>query len=374
MNQSSEISQKLAAWAGIESFTRDAAGVNRMMDEVAASVAGLPIDIERIAGRDGLGDIVVLKAGSRKDTKTTLLLSHLDTVHPPGTLNSDLPIKIDGDRFYGPGIYDMKGGALLALDAFKAVAGRHALAAPTIFIFTPDEEIGSPTSRQLIETYGKGAGAALVTEPARDGGKIVTARKGVGIVDVTIEGRPAHAGARHERGRSAIREAARQIVAIEDMTDYARGITLNVGVIAGGTARNVVPQACSFEVDFRAIDRAGANEVEKALLGLKPVDPDTTITVTGGLNRPPFPPNEATMRLFDRAREIAAKGGWRLDHVPLTGGGSDGNFTADIGCPTLDGLGIDGDGAHTLQEYALISSFTQRQKLIEGLLETLAHS
>lgn len=367
---SDKLIASLRDWADIESFTHDVAGVNRMVDAVAAYVAGAPVSIERIAGREGLGDIIILKAGPATAAKPVLLLSHVDTVHPAGTKSGPLAIRVDGDRFYGPGVYDMKGGALLALEAFKAAALRGSLVAPTVFIFTPDEEIGSPTSRRLVEDYGRKAAAALVTEPARDGGKIVTARKGVGIVDVMITGTPAHAGVKHERGRSAIREAARQILAIEAMTDYARGITTNVGVITGGSARNVVPQTCRFEVDFRAIDRAGATEVEAALYKLETHDPDTTIAVSGGLNRPPFPPNDATMKLFAIARAIAARDGWALDHVPLTGGGSDGNFTADVGCPTLDGLGVDGDGAHTLQEYALLSSLLPRQKLIEGLLES----
>lgn len=362
---------KLKNWTSIESFTGDQAGVNLMMDAVLSEVGGLPIAAERISGRDGLGDILVLRAGPEKPQGAALILSHLDTVHPPGTIKSGLPLRLEDDRLYGPGVYDMKGGALLALQAFKDVAVKGNLRAPIVFVFTPDEEIGSPTSRALIEELAKGACAALVTEPARDGGKIVTARKGVGIVDILIEGRAAHAGARHERGRSAVKEAAHQILAIEALTDYARGITMNVGLIKGGTARNVVPQICRLEVDFRAVDRDGARAVEHALFSLTPRDPDVRITVTGGLNRPPFPASEATMKLLDMAKAVAARDGWALDHVPLTGGGSDGNFTADKGCPTLDGLGVDGDGAHTLHEYALISSLEPRRRLIAGLLKAL---
>lgn len=360
----------LMQWVRVESFTRDRDGVNLMVDAVLASVEGLPIGHERFIGRSGLGDSLVLRAGPQTAAQPLLLLSHLDTVHPPGTVNGPLAVRREGDRLYGPGVYDMKGGAFLALEAFKAVVARARLPVPIVFVFTPDEEIGSPTSRGLIEYLARDARAAFVTEPARDGGKVVTARKGVGIVDIEIEGLPAHAGARHENGRSAIAEAARQIAAIEAMTDYERGITLNVGVINGGTARNVIPQHCHFEVDFRVVDKLDALQVENALHALRAHDRDVKMSVKGGLNRPPFPPNAQTMALFAHAKGLAAVDGWELDHVPLTGGGSDGNFTADIGCPTLDGLGIDGDGAHTLQEYGLISSLLPRQKLIEKLLET----
>jgi len=361
----------LEAWARTESFTRDAAGVNRMMDLVAARAAEAGVAATRIPGRDGLGDVVVLRAGPRSSAKGVLVLSHLDTVHPPGTADGALAVRRDGDRLFGPGVYDMKGGAHLGLEAFLDVAHRGAFRVPAVYVFTPDEEIGSPTTRDLIEDEARRAAVALVTEPARDGGKIVTARKGVGMFEVAVEGRAAHAGARHERGRSAIREAARLVLAVEAMTDYARGVTTNVGDIAGGTARNVVPQFCSFGIDIRAVTPEDAAALEAAIRGLVPADPDVKVTITGGMNRPPFPPRAETMALFETARALAAQDGWTLDHVPLTGGGSDGNFTAAVGCATLDGLGIDGDGAHTLGEFALLSSYAPRRRLMTRLLETV---
>lgn len=365
-------SEKMAAalteWVAVESHTYDMPGVNRMMDLVAASVAGTGIGVERIAGRDGLGDMLTLRAGPNNGQKPVVILSHLDTVHPEGTLAKELPIRRDGDRLYGPGIYDMKGGAFLALEAFRTVLAADAAKVPLVFMFTPDEEIGSPTSRAAIEAEGRKAQAVLVTEPARDGGKIVTARKGVGRFDVHVEGRPAHSGTSHDKGRNAIGEAAKQVVAIQGMTDYARGITTTVGMIKGGTAANTIPQHTWFCVDLRVRTVADGEEMTKKILGLKSSDPDIKIKVSGDMNRPPFEKTPEVAALFERAHRVAKGLGIDLIDVPQTGGGSDGNFTAVFGVPTLDGLGIDGDGAHTLHEYALVSSLAERAQLMDSLL------
>ncbi|ACL60184.1 M20 family metallopeptidase [Methylobacterium nodulans] len=361
----------IGRWLAVESPTDDAAGVNRMMDLVAAEADGAGIPWERIGGRDGLGDSLILRAGPHRSGPSLLVLSHLDTVHPLGTLDADLPVRVEDDRLYGPGVYDMKGGAWLALQGFVAAAKGGAAERPLVFLFTSDEEIGSPTTRGLIEDLGRQAAAVLVTEPARDGGKVVTGRKGVGRFDVHVEGRPAHAGSRHADGRNAIREAARLILEIEGMTDYARGITTTVGRIQGGTAENVIPQHCRFTVDLRAVTEEDGHACEARILGLRAA-PDFSVTVTGGMNRPPYPRSETTGRLYDHARRLAeAELGLSLGEVPLTGGGSDGNFTAALGIPTLDGLGIDGDGAHTLREYGLIPSIAPRTRLMQRLLETL---
>ena len=361
----------LSLWARTESPTNAPAGVNRMMDLVAEEAGEAGIACERIPGRDGLGDTLVLRAGPATGTPGVLLLSHLDTVHPLGTVDRDLPVRVEGDRFYGPGIYDMKGGAWFALQAFKEIAQAGTARLPLVFVVTPDEEIGSPTTRALIEDHARRSAYALVTEPARDGGRVVTSRKGVGRFEVYVEGRPAHSGSRHADGRSAIREAARQILTIEAMTDYGRGLTTTVGLVSGGTAMNVIPQHCRFSVDLRVESVADGEARVAALLALAPSDPDTRLSVTGGMNRPPYERSEGTGRLFEHARALAAEIGLDLTEVPRTGGGSDGNFTAALGVPTLDGLGIDGEGAHTLQEYGLISSIAPRQRLMARLLETL---
>jgi glutamate carboxypeptidase len=371
MNAGNATIEGLIPWLKTESPTHAPAGVNRMMDLVAVEAAEAGIASERVPGRQGLGDSVILRAGPQTSEAGVLVMSHLDTVHPLGTADHDLPIRLEGDRLYGPGVYDMKGGAWLALQAFKAVARSGAARRPLVYLFTPDEEIGSPTTRALIEDLGRQAAYALVTEPARDGGKIVTARKGVGRFEVHCEGRPAHSGSRHPDGRSAIREAARQILRIENMTDYPRGVTTTVGMISGGTAANVIPQHCRFAVDLRVTNVADGEAYQAAILALAPHDPDVRVAVTGGMNRPPYEKTEGVARLFDHARAVARELGQSLDEVPMTGGGSDGNFTAALGIPTLDGLGIDGDGAHTLHEYALVSSIEPRRTLMARLLETL---
>lgn len=355
----------------VESPTSDPAGVNRAMDLVVGEASAAGVAAERVPGRDGLGDSLVLRAGPVSGDPGILVLSHLDTVHPLGTLARDLPVRQEGDRLYGPGIYDMKGGAYLALRAFLAVAKSGAAPRPMTFLFTPDEEIGSPSTRGIIEDLGRRASAVLVTEPARDGGKCVTSRKGVGRFVVEVEGRPAHSGSRHLDGRSAIREAAMHITSIEGLTDYDRGVTTSVGTISGGTADNVIPQHCRFSVDLRVVTAADGEALEEKLLGLQPRGPDIRVRVTGGMNRPPYERTEAIAALYEQARAIAAGIGFDLQETVRTGGGSDGNFTAGLGIPTLDGLGVDGDGAHTLAEHALVSSFVPRARLMASLLQDL---
>ncbi len=363
--------QPLIDWVELESPTRHIAGVNAMMDLVEAEMAGEPVQVERIAGRDGLGDTLVLSAGPASEKPGILVMSHLDTVHPVGTSSQDLKVRIEGDRLYGPGVYDMKGGAWLALQAFKDAARSGAALRPLRFLFTPDEEIGSPTTRGIIEDMARAASHVLVTEPAREGGKIVTARKGVGRFEVTIEGRPAHSGSRHADGRSAIREAARQVLAIEALTDYNRGVTATVALINGGTAPNVIPQHAWFTVDLRVRTVADGAALEAQLLGLASHDPDVKLKVFGGMNRPPYEKSSDVAALFNHAVGLASDIGFTLEDCPMTGGGSDGNFTAALNVPTLDGLGIDGDGAHTLEEYGLISSIAPRRELMRRLLTTL---
>ncbi|MBM6596348.1 M20 family metallopeptidase [Microvirga pudoricolor] len=361
----------LLTWVRTESPTHEPAGVNMMMDLVVAQMTGAPVAVERIPGQQGLGDALLLRAGPQTEVPGILVMSHLDTVHPVGTLESDLPLRIEGDRLYGPGIYDMKGGAWLALEAFRNVAAAGGAGRPIAFLVTPDEEIGSPMTRPIIEDLARRSAVALVTEPARDGGRIVTSRKGVGRFDVHVEGRPAHAGSRHREGRNAIHEAAAQILAIEALTNYGRGITTTVGMIQGGTAVNTIPQHCRFPVDLRVETVADGEAMAAAILGLKPRDPAFKLTITGDMNRPPYERSEGTSRLFDHARGLAAEIGFDLVTCDKVGGGSDGNFTAALGIPTLDGLGIDGDGAHTLQEYGIVSSIAPRRQLMRRLLETL---
>src|SRR2546423_5744999 len=318
-------------WVETESPTRNKAAVNRMIDLVQSDVGGLPVVLERVPGKDGFADNLVVRNDAAGHGAGILILSHIDTVHPIGTLGGPLPFRRDGDRLYGPGLFDMKGGAYLALEAFRQVAKAGSAKLPVTFVFTPDEEVGSPTSRHLIETETKRARYVLVTEPARDGGKIVTARKGVGRFEVKTIGVPAHSGARHRDGRSAIKEMARQILAIEDITDYARGVTTTVGTISGGTAPNVIPQHCGISVDLRVRDEAAGAEFEAKILRLEPFDPGVKVEGIGGMNRPPFEKTTSIDGLVRHARAVAKNNGFELQDTGMTGGGRDGTFTAPLG-------------------------------------------
>jgi glutamate carboxypeptidase len=366
-----DVLEGITRWVEVESPTSDTGAVNRMIDVVQRELEGLPISIQRTPGRNGFADTLTVRTDGAGERPGILVMSHIDTVHPVGTLKDELPIRRDGDKLYGPGVYDMKGGAYLAMDAFRRAVRAGTPRLPITFLFTPDEEFGSPTSRALIESEGRRARYVLVTEPARDGGKIVTARKGVGRFIVKTVGVPAHSGGAHEKGRSAIREMARQVLAIEAMTDYARGVTTTVGKISGGTAPNVIPEHCSITADLRVRDVEAGREFEAKILGLRAVDPDVKLVVTGGMNRPPFEKSPEIDALFRHARSLAREIGFELADSAMTGGGSDGNFTAALGVPTLDGLGIDGDGAHTHWEHALVSSVEPRLRLMQRLMETL---
>ena len=364
-----EACRTLVEWALTESPSHDGAMVNRMMDLALGSV-GPMVRVERVSGRDGLGDHLILRTPAAVEGRSgALLVGHLDTVHPPGTAASDLPVRIEGDRLFGPGVYDMKGGIFIGMQAVNraALSGDK----PVTMIITSDEEIGSPTSRDLIEQLAASADYALVFESGRPNGGIVTARKGVGWFDFDVEGRSAHAGTHHADGRNAIVEAARQIVALEALTDYERGTTVSVGTIRGGTGANVVPRCCGFSVDVRVASAEEAERIAGRIQSLRPVTPDTTIAIGGGFNRPPFTRSPGTARLFQALHEEAERLGQSVTELDMTGGGSDANFVAALGVPTLDGLGVLGHGAHTLQEHCLLSSIAPRQQLVDALIAAL---
>ena len=366
-----EILEAIVEWVRIESPSHDAEAVNRMVDHVESVLRPLTSRIERTPGRDGYGDILAARSEWGGEGPGILVLSHLDTVHPVGTLDGVLNVRREGDRVYGPGIYDMKGGACLAWYAFRHLArtGRET-PLPVTFLFVPEEEVGSPVSRAAIEAAARVNRYVLVTEPARDGGCVVTARKGVAIFEMTAKGRSAHAGVRHQDGRSAIREMARQILRLECLTDYERGVTVNVGVVAGGTGSNVVPAECGAKIDMRVPNAEVGDEMCALILGLMAFDPDVEVEVTGGMNRPPYEKDPGIEALFEHAQGLAAEIGFELGDVK-TGGGSDGNFTAALGVPTLDGLGVDGHGAHSHEEHLYFSSLEPRARLMLRLLETL---
>ncbi len=368
-----EILEGIRRWVSVETPSHDGVAVNKLNDVVEGELRAIGAVIDRVPGIDGFGDVLTARTPWGGDGPGILVVSHLDTVHPHGSIDTpELQWRREGDSVFGPGIYDMKAGAHMAFYAYRhLVRAAKESPLPITFCFVPEEEIGSPTSRVTIERLARNAKYVLVTEPARDGGRIVTSRKGVGRFVIKARGRPSHAGVRHQDGRSAIREIAHQILAVEAMTDYGRGITTNVGLIHGGTGVNVVPQECTCEVDLRVPDPAIAEEMTTRILALTSKDPDVKLTVEGGMNRPPYTKDEGIAALFDHARKEAAGLGFDLQDVPLTGGGSDGNFTAALGIPTLDGLGADGKGAHTDYEQIYYSSLEPRTKLWVKLFETL---
>jgi len=366
---SNSILDGIRRWVEIETPTEAPAEVNKLADLVAAGYRGLPATVERIAGRDGCGDHLVARSSWGQDAPGILVLSHLDTVHPMGFIER-LPFKIDGDSAFGPGIYDMKGGAYLAYHAFRQICA-HGAQSPlgVTQLYVSDEEIGSPTSRALIEAEGRKAKYVLVTEPARDGGKIVTGRKGVARFEVFIKGVPSHAGTRPEDGRSAIRELGNVIQTLEAMNDLKRGVTVNVGVIRGGTKPNVIAEEAYAEVDMRVPSIADSDELVPKILKLKSRTEGVSVRVVGELNRPPYEKGNAGAALYEHAKTLAAEIGFDLVDTS-TGGGSDGNFTAPL-TATLDGLGVDGKGAHTHYEQMYISSIEPRTRLLHRLYQTL---
>jgi glutamate carboxypeptidase len=356
-------------WVEIETPTEAPDQVNKLATMVADGYRDLPAIIERVAGHSGCGDHLVARSAWGQERPGILVLSHLDTVHPMGFIGR-LPFKVEGDSAFGPGIYDMKGGAYLAYHAFRQLcADRERSPLGVTQLYVSDEEIGSPTSRALIEAEGRKAKYVLVTEPARDGGKIVTGRKGVARFEVFVKGVPAHAGSRPQDGRSAIRELANVIQTLEGLTDHRRGVTVNVGVIRGGTRPNVIAEEAYAEVDLRVPSIADADELVAKILNLKSRSEGVSVKVTGELNRPPYEKGNAGAALYEHARTLAAEIGFELVDTS-TGGGSDGNFTAPH-TATLDGLGVDGKGAHTHYEQMYISSIEPRARLLHRLYQTL---
>jgi glutamate carboxypeptidase len=356
-------------WVEIETPTEAPEQVNKLATMVADGYRDLPVTIERIAGHGGCGDHLAVRSSWGQESPGILVLSHLDTVHPLGFI-ARLPFKIEGDSAFGPGIYDMKGGAYLAYHAFRqlcTVGVRPPLGVTQLYV--SDEEIGSPTSRALTEAEGRKAKYVLVTEPARDGGKIVTGRKGTARFEVFIKGVPSHAGTRPEDGRSAIRELGNIIQTLEAMNDIRRGVSVNVGVVRGGTRPNVIAEEAYAEVDMRVPTIADSDELVPKILNLKSRTEGVSVKVTGELNRPPYEKSNAGAALYEHAKTLAAEIGFDLVDTS-TGGGSDGNFTAPH-TATLDGLGVDGQGAHTHYEQLYISSIEPRARLLHLLYQTL---
>jgi glutamate carboxypeptidase len=351
-----------------ESPSDDPAAINHQVEQIADRW-GQMAKVTRKKAK-GHGDHLLLEFAlpGKKKSGQLLTLGHTDTVWPLGTLKT-MPWREADGRLWGPGVYDMKGGVAFFCHAMEALRELEVpVARKVVLLLDSDEEIGSPSSRPLIEAQARKSSGVLVLEPGTGPtGKLKTSRKGVGGFQVTVTGKAAHAGVDFTNGANAIVELARQIDKIAGFTDLAIGLTVNPGVIRGGTRSNVVPAEASVDVDLRIARLKDAAPLEKKFRGLKPVDPRCTITVTGGLNRPPMERTKAIAAWFAEARKLAAQIGIDLEESS-TGGGSDGNFTGALGIPTLDGLGAVGEGAHAVNESLFIDRIADRTALLAGLV------
>jgi glutamate carboxypeptidase len=365
---SENLLEELSAWVRMETPTTDPHAVNRLMDIAQGELHRAGADLTRIPGRDGFGDNLIARTPGVG--KKILVAGHLDTVWSTGTLEK-MPYRVDGIRAHGPGIHDMKAGSFLAFHAVRSILlQRTATPRPITLLLTPDEEVGSPTSREWIEREGADAAYVLIPEPAGNGGACVTSRKGVGRFTMNIEGRGAHSGGGFQDGVSAVVELARQIQRIHEMVDLERGVTMNVAPIWGGSRPNVISPDAGCEIDLRVPTVEDGIRMQEILLGLEPFHPACRITISGEMNRPPFAENPGILALYEKARAIAGDVGFKLPKQ-FRGGGSDGNFTAALGVPTLDGLGCPGAGAHVSHEHIFWGELAPRAAFIAGLLETL---
>ncbi len=372
IGRESEMLRVLSSLVEIESFSTDKLAVDRCGAKVAAEFRrrGGRVRILRNARR---GNILRIEIGAERggESGQVLVLGHFDTVYPIGTLQR-MPFRVARGRAWGPGTFDMKGGIVLALFAVEALrAARISPRRKIVFLWTGDEEVGSESSRAVIEKEARRSKAVLVLEPALGlDGRAKTQRKGIGEIEIIVHGRAAHAGVDPERGVNSAHELALQIARLMKMNDPRRGITVQANVISGGTASNVVPEFARALVDVRFARARDARGLERSLLGLRPILNGARIEVRGGLNRPPLERTAGVAELFRHAQSIAREIGFQLDEAS-TGGASDGNFTAALGVPTLDGIGAVGDGAHSLREHVVIRELPRRAALLAGLLATL---
>jgi len=350
--------------ARAESPSTDKAAVDRCGRELGGRLRAAGLRVTPVPCPTA-GDHLVAEAGD--GPRQVLLLAHFDTVWPVGQLER-MPLRRDGGRLYGPGVFDMKGGLAMAMLAVRALerAGRLS-GGRVVLLCTTDEEIGSRSSRPLIEAQARKSDAALVLEPSLPGGAVKTRRKGCGDFDIVATGVSAHAGIDPGRGANAIHELAHQIVAVQGLQDLERGVSVNAGIVSGGTRTNVIPERAVVRVDVRAPTLEDAARIEAAFKALTPKMAGTSVEVSGGFNRPPLERTAGVARLYEWAREVARGLGRDLAEGG-TGGGSDGNFTGALGVPTLDGLGATGDGAHALHEHVEIDALPWRAALVAGLI------
>ncbi len=360
----------LDALAGLvehESPSRDKPSLDALARKLADRFEAIGGEVEVIANPAGGDHLKARFFGEIPNRKPALVLGHHDTVWPIGTL-ATMPFRVENGKAFGPGVFDMKASLIeaeFAIDGLRTPA--HRLPRPIEILITSDEEIGSPTSRRLIEDSARGAEFVLVLEPPLPDGSLKTGRKGVGHFTVEIEGKAAHAGVEPRKGVSAVQELALQILYFHSLTDYEAGTSVNVGVVEGGTTSNVIAARATARVDVRATTLEQARLIEDAIRQAKPTRSGIKLSIDGGFNRPPMERTERVADLFERARIVGRSLGLELGEGS-TGGGSDGNFTAALGVPTLDGLGIQGSGAHAVHEQIELESLPERTALLAALL------
>lgn len=354
----------------LESPSSDKRAVDNLVDFLQGQIEVRGGRVERLPQRKW-GDLLVAKFGPNDSSRGQILvLTHIDTVWPVGTIER-LPWSVSDGRGTGPGIYDMKASVAIMLSALDVLNDLSLLARPIVWLINTEEEVGSPVSRPLIERLARESEIVLCLEPpVPPDGALKTQRKGVGMFTMSIDGRASHAGADHEAGISAIEELARQVLWLHGMTNYERGTTVNVGVVSGGTKRNVVAAHAEALIDLRVTSMAEAGEVVSAILAAVPFTEGATVRVEGELNRPPMERTPAIVEAFGRAQAIGASIGQTLTEAS-TGGGSDGNFTAAVGATTIDGLGCPGDGGHADSEHIILSGLVDRTALLSALIARL---
>ncbi len=370
-DQQQQIVQTIGQLVQVESPSDDKPAVDRLGSLLAGRFEALN-GHSKLHRTPNFGDHLQVDFSGKAAGKPLLLLGHLDTVYPLGTL-AKMPYQIKDERLWGPGSFDMKSGIALMLHAIEALRKWHGdqLPRPVTILLVSDEEVGSDSSRHITENLAKKSAAVLVLEPAYGlKGAVKTARKGVGEYILKVTGKAAHSGLDFEKGESAIVELAKQIIEVSKLTDLKRGITFNAGTIQGGTRSNVIPAEASAILDVRIAKMKDAAGIDRKLRSRKPFNRKCKIEVTGGINRPPMERTPAVAGLYQKASAIAKQLGWKLDEAAV-GGGSDGNFTAGLGIPTLDGLGGVGEGAHAGHESILISELPRRAALLAALIESI---
>jgi len=369
-DRNEQIVETIRQLVEVESPSDNKAAVDRLGSLLAGRFEGLGGHAKFHRTRD-FGDHLQVDFPGKSGSKPLMLLGHLDTVYPLGTLQS-MPVRVADGRLYGPGTFDMKSGIAFMLHVIEALREWHEdeMPRPVTILLVSDEEIGSDSSRQITESVAKKSAAVLVLEPSYGSkGAVKTARKGVGEYLLKVHGKAAHSGLDFEKGESAIIELAGQIIKLSKLTDMKRGITLNVGKVQGGTRTNVIAAEASAVIDARVMRMKDAAVLDRKLHSLKPFNRKCKLEISGGVNRPPLERTPKVAALYKKAAEIAKELGWKLEEAAV-GGGSDGNLTAALGIPTLDGLGGVGEGAHATHESVIVSEFPRRAALLAELIET----